>query len=218
VWVNQLLGKYIKYGDFLSSPIPFTASWLWKDIQKIKPIIYVGACLRVSQFSSSSIWTSNWVPTIPNFKPRPKYLLNRNFPSLQIMDLIDLVCLSWKASSIHALFDSILANEILKIRISTDPGSQFIWTPSTSRRFTTSSVYSLIIASTSNPPSSSVSSLFWKLNLNDRLKLFLWKIAWNILPTKACLGQLFPISDTRYPLCKVANDSLSLLFFECFFA
>jgi hypothetical protein len=39
LWVNQLQKKYIKYGDFLSSPFPTTASWLWKGIRKIKPII-----------------------------------------------------------------------------------------------------------------------------------------------------------------------------------
>jgi hypothetical protein len=220
LWVKQLQRKYIKYGDFLFSSAPTTASWLWKWIQKIKPIISAGACLQVSQLSSSPIWTSNWVPTIPSFKPKPKFPLNRNFPSLQIKDLINTDNLNWKASSIHALFDSNSANEILKLCISTDPSTQYIWTPSTSGRFSTSSVYSLISASRSS--SNSVSSTFWKsiwkLNLNDRLRLFLWKIAWNILPTKERLGQLFPISDTHCPLCKVAADSLKHLFFDCFYA
>ena len=81
LWVNQLQNKYIKYGDFLSSPLSSTTSWLWKGIQKIKPIIFTGACLRVSRSSSSPIWSSNWVPTIPTFKPGPKYSLNRNLPS-----------------------------------------------------------------------------------------------------------------------------------------
>jgi hypothetical protein len=160
LWVHQLHGKYIKYGDFFSSPAPSTASWLWKGIQKIKPIISTGACLRVSRLSTSSIWTSNLIPTIPSFKPKPKFPLNRNFPSLQIMDLINPDSLSWKVSSIHALFDSTSSSEILKLHISTDPISQFIWTPSTFGSFSTSSVYSLITSS--SPTSSSVSSPFWK--------------------------------------------------------
>jgi hypothetical protein len=175
LWVKQLQKKYIKYGDFLFSPDTYTASWLWKGIQHIKPFISAGACLRASRLSSSPIWTSNWIPTIPSFKPKPKFPLNRTFPSLQIIDLINSDNLSWKTSSIHALFDSVSANEILKIRISSDPGSQFIWTPSTSGHFSTSSVYRLISAS--SVTSSSVSSTFWKsiwkLNLNDRLRLFL---------------------------------------------
>jgi hypothetical protein len=206
LWVKQLQSKYIKYGDFLSSPISSTVSWLWRGIQKIKPIISTGACLRVSQSSSSSIWTSNWIPTIPFFKLGPKFPLNRNFPSLQIRDLIDPIRNCWKATSVNALFDSLSAQEILKLRISTVPESYYIWTPSSFGRFSTSSAYAFITAYASNTTSSSISSHFWKsiwkLNLNDRLRLFLWKIAWNILLTKECLGQLFPISDSLCPLCK----------------
>jgi hypothetical protein len=57
------------------------------------------------------------------------------------------------------------------------------------------------------------------LNLKNRLKLFLWKIAWNILPTKEWLGQLFNVtSDISCPICKIADDSLQHLFFGCIFA
>jgi ribonuclease HI len=220
LWVNQLQRKYIKYGDFLSAPATHSSSWLWKGIQRIKPFISAGACLRASRFSSSPVWTTSWIPTVPSFKPTPKFLLNRTFPSLQIMDLINSDNLSWRTSSIHALFDTVSAGEILKLRISSAPDAQYIWTPSTSGQFSTSSVYELITADRST--SSSVSSAFWKsiwkLNLNDRLRLFLWKIAWNILPTKERLGQLFPISDIHCPLCNMAEDSLHHLFFDCFFA
>ena len=74
LWVKQLQNKYIKYGDFISSSISSFASWLWKCIQKIKPIILAGACLKVSKTSLAPIWSSNWVSTIPSFKPRPNSL------------------------------------------------------------------------------------------------------------------------------------------------
>jgi hypothetical protein len=58
----------------------------------------------------------------------------------------------------------------------------------------------------------------WKLNLNDRLRLFLWKIAWNILPTKERLSQLFNVNlDFSCLLYKIADDSLQHLFFGCIF-
>jgi hypothetical protein len=59
LWVNQLQKKYIKYGNFISSPNPSSASWLWKGIQRIKPFISTGVCLKVSRISSSSIWSTN---------------------------------------------------------------------------------------------------------------------------------------------------------------
>lgn len=53
-------------------------------------------------------------------------------------------------------------------------------------------------------------NLLWKLNLNARLKLFLWKIAWDIIPTKAKLNSIFHISaaNSLCPLCKSKEDSL----------
>jgi hypothetical protein len=81
LWVKQLQNKYIKYGDFLSSPISSSASWLWKGIQKIKPFISTGAYLRVSRNSMAPIWSSNWVPSIPSLS------LGQNFLSTNISQL-----------------------------------------------------------------------------------------------------------------------------------
>jgi hypothetical protein len=223
LWVKQLQKKYIKYGDFLSSPTSYSASWLWKGIQKIKPFLLSGACLKVSRNSAAPIWSSNWVPTIPSFKPGPKFPLNKHLPALLVRDLIDPNLAIWKTSAIHNLFDSISAIEILKIRISDEIGTDYLWTPSTTGKFTVSSAYRFISEVSSNNAASSNSPQFWKslwkLNLNDRLRLFLWKIAWNILPTKERLSQIHITTDENAcPLCKVAFDSLHHLFFECHFA
>jgi hypothetical protein len=59
----------------------------------------------------------------------------------------------------------------------------------------------------------------WKLNLNDRLRLFLWKIAWDILPTTFRINSILP-SSNRLPiclLCKLGDDSLHQIFFNCIF-
>jgi hypothetical protein len=55
LWVKQLQKKYINYGDFLSSLTSYSASWLWKGIQKIKPFLLSGACLKVSRNSAAPI-------------------------------------------------------------------------------------------------------------------------------------------------------------------
>jgi ribonuclease HI len=190
---------------------------------KNKPILLAGACLKISIFSSAPIWSSNWIPTIPSFKPGPKFNLNRNLPALLVKDLIDFNSASWIAPTVHNLFDLISATEILKIRITMDSAINYIWTPSTSGRFTVSSAYRFISDLMSNNSSTSTSPQFWKaiwkLNLNDRLRIFIWKIASNMLPTKERLCQIsIPILDSSCPLCKLATDSLQRLFFECFFA
>jgi hypothetical protein len=76
IWVQQLSVKYIKYGSFFfSSPFPSLASWLWKGIQKSKPLMVSGACLQVAKSSALPIWTSAWIPTMQDFKPIPGFLV-----------------------------------------------------------------------------------------------------------------------------------------------
>jgi hypothetical protein len=131
---------------------------------------------------------------------------------------------TWNIPLISSLFNSQSAREIQKIVINSSPGSDFIWTPSPSGKFTTSSAYRLIssnrVSSYSSPLEPKHWKLLWKLNLNARLKLLLWKIAWDILPTKARLNKVFPIApyDSLCPLCNMAEDSLIHLFFSCSFA
>ena len=127
--VQQLQKKYIKYENFVSSPNPYSASWLWKGIQRIKPFIYARACLKVSRISTSPIWVTNWVPSLPSFKPLSKFPSNRNFQALQIRDLIDPILSHWKAPAIFSLFDSNSAQEILKTRISLEFDLAYLWTP-----------------------------------------------------------------------------------------
>ena len=62
--------------------------------------------------------------------------------------------------------------------------------------------------------------LLWKLNITDRLKLFLSKIAWDIIPSKTKINVVFPISTAKLvcSLCNLEEDSLPRLFFRYVFA
>ena len=89
--------------------------------------------------------------------------------------------------------------EVLKTKFS--PGSQnkFIWTPSTNGLFTTKSTHRMVSSQRTNLSYSPLAATNWKLlqklklNLNDRLKLFIWKIAWDIVPSKSRSNLVFSI-------------------------
>ncbi|XP_059434035.1 uncharacterized protein LOC132167148 [Corylus avellana] len=163
-----------------------------------------------------------WIPTIPLFKPSPRSPNNCHQPSLLISDLFHHETLKWNTVMLQALFEKDSVREISKIHVSKDPNIKYIWTPSCSGRCSTSSAYLSAISSRYSTNAILASSNFWKsiwkLNLNDRLRLFLWKIAWNILPTKERLNSIFPSNLEACPLCKVLEDSLQHLFFNCSFA
>jgi hypothetical protein len=174
--VNQLQGKYISFGSFLS-PSPHSAhSWLWKGILSSLPIISHGACHRVHLHSSIPIWNSPWIPSIPSFIPSPIIPGSPSSSNLVIFYLINSNG-TWNIPLISGLFDSLSVREIQKIVISSSSTTDFLWTPSPSSLFFASLAYKFIISqrvsSYSSPFDPAKWKLLWKLKLNARLKLFL---------------------------------------------
>jgi hypothetical protein len=96
--------------------------------------------------------------------------------------------------------------------------------PSCSDQFTSNLAYLAIMNNDFTGNSLLTPSSFWndiwKLQLTDRLRFFLWKIAWDILPTTTRLLSIIPAyrPDTPCPLCKFGLDSTRHLFFHCHFA
>lgn len=82
-------------------------------------------------------------------------------PSLLISDLIQLDSFQWKSSLICSLFDETSAKAILALKIHDNPNPTYIWTPSTSGKFTTNSTY-LSIIKTNLPELASQQSSIWK--------------------------------------------------------
>jgi hypothetical protein len=116
--VKYVQNKYIMYGDFLSSPFPSSASWLWKGIQKSRSLISMGSCLQVSINSDFPVWTTSWVPTIPGFVPKPRFPNNRNLPTLLISDFIIPGTNNWNMQALSYIFYAPCIFEIAKIHIS----------------------------------------------------------------------------------------------------
>jgi hypothetical protein len=216
LWIALFKEKYIKYGTLLSCPLR-SGSFIWNGIISVVPLLKLGICYSSHVSSPLDIWFSPWIPTLPNFQPTPRVsrLIMEN--PLAISDLINPITLNWNVSLLTFLFDYSTVTEILKIKIRA-LSNALLWIGSASGIFTTKSVHHLF---TSNRPFpvSLVSSVnwkgLWKLKLNHRLKLFLWKMVWNIVPTRdRILRSIFSSQmDTSCSLCSHTTDSLILFFF-----
>jgi len=100
---------------------------------------------------------------------------------LFVSDLILHGTTRWDMQILQSVFDPISIRAISQIRISTYSKPSFLWTHSCSGCFTTNSAYLAILGANlstlTSPPPLPLWKAIWKLNLNDRLRLFLWKIA-----------------------------------------
>jgi hypothetical protein len=218
LWISLFKEKYIKYGTLLSCPLS-SRSFIYNGIKSVVPLLKSGSCYIPHGSSSLYIWFSPWVPTLPNFQPVPRVSRLIKEHPLAISDLINPVTLTWNVSLLNFLFDSPTVTDVLKIKIRA-LSDALLWIVSASRVFTTKMAHHLY---TSNrpPPVSPVTSVnwkdLWKLKLNHRLKLFLWKMVWNIVPKKDCISKSITTSqlDSSCSLCSNTTDSLLHLFFFC---
>ena len=56
---------------------------------------------------------------------------------------------------------------------------------------------------------------FWKLKVHERLKILVWKIGNNALPTNLNIAYRMGTGDNMCPLCHDDSESSVPLFFQC---
>ncbi|KAL0014289.1 hypothetical protein SO802_001358 [Lithocarpus litseifolius] len=211
-----LRAKYKFKGDWLRSDLTKVASPIWRAIESTKSLVAKGACYLVGDDTSINIWNDPWVPWLQGFISKPKSPTLPNLPT-QGSSLInhDLHC--WKPHIINEVFEPQSAQAVLSIPNPITPRvDKLCWILESKGVFTVKSAYK---ASLPQVPTHSTPLVdwkkIWKLNTLQRIKLFLWRLGSNVLPTKENILRWLDIPDTLYVLCKKELESLHHLFFKC---
>ena len=80
------------------------------------------------------------------------------------------------------------------------------------------SCYRLITKGDNISSSVSLTRKIWMASIHERLKMHLWRIAFNLLPTKDQFSEFSPSFDTNCPLCNVEAEPTLHLFTQCHIA
>ncbi|KAL0437443.1 UNVERIFIED_CONTAM: putative mitochondrial protein [Sesamum radiatum] len=188
------------------------ASWIWQDAVKCIQVTQLGLCFPVSTCSELRIYEDPWVPTIPKFIPEPRGEINQTWPTL-VHDLIEGSTFSWKLDLLTQMFPDEVVKEIKKIKIPTLMESpKPFWAPSKSEAaFFAIQCQSLFV----DEESEIIGKRIWKLDLHNRLKLLIWRILFDLLPTRGKLNQVFQIQNTECPLCQFQVENSHHIFMCC---
>jgi hypothetical protein len=114
-----------------------------------------------------------------------------------------------------------MVSSILSIHIpQVSSAGKWSWVPSPSRLFSVKSArkISLSSATRSSPFSSANWQALWGLKIQARLKHLLWKIAWDLLPSRANIGRFVDSKDHNAwvcPFCKGPLETSPHIFLEC---
>ncbi|KAF5443558.1 hypothetical protein F2P56_036105, partial [Juglans regia] len=185
--------KYFPNSTFFEAKLGVNPSYAWKGICVAKTWLSEGCRWRVGSGESVFIWKDSWVP---GYKLLRRCIETEGLPASQEEATVDrLICpetRSWKFDTVRALFDPMVAEEILKIRLPFVPCSdKWIWTEEVSGCFTVKSAYRLFQMLRGREMAESSSWVqdrlmwkkIWKMNVPRKIKTFAWRACRNILPT-----------------------------------
>ena len=80
---------------------------------------------------------------------------------------------------------------------------------------TMKSAYKELCLHASQSGSAPLMEKIWKLSIHGRLKMHLWRIASNLLPSKAGISTFTPTLDTICYLCENSPETITHLLWEC---
>ena len=207
-----LRAKYKVKDDWLRAEASKYASPTWKA----REVVRRGACFLIGDGESIDVWVDPWVPWIEGFIPAPKVESNCLLP-MKVAELIDFELHTWKTTMVQDIFNPISAQAILSIPIPIKLRlDKLLWIPDSKGLFSVKSAYKELLA---NPPYQAATvvkwSKLWKLRGPERIKMFLWRIAVNALPTRENLMSRMDISEPWCVLCNQEVESAAHLFLKC---
>ncbi|XP_037480834.1 uncharacterized protein LOC119358354 [Triticum dicoccoides] len=188
-------GRYFPDGDFWNSKCPRAASYTWRSIMYGKELLRRGLLWRVGDGKQISIIRDNWIPDTIHGTMQTLIPVEDN----QIVSsLISSNGSTWKEDTVRELFDRDIAERILKIPLSSEGCSDFASWPYTKNGiYTVRSGYNLVrtnqfwinrssVGSGSSSNQDVMQKLWknlWRIQCPDKMKIVLWRIAHNCLPT-----------------------------------
>ncbi|XP_042950095.1 uncharacterized protein LOC122282210 [Carya illinoinensis] len=223
IWQNLLSKKYLISNSFKDTISKATDSLFWKGILSTRSLLAEGQCFKITNGLSVSVWSDPWIPTVEGFKPTP---INHSIDTSSVMKVSELISHTngqWNLPILRSLFRQDSINEILKIPLAqTNQGPDtLIWTKTHNGSFSVKTAHHLASSIASHLPFRDLNpdiqwNEIWNLKIHDRHKLLLWKIIWDILPTRERLKSFIPsLTSINCPLCDEAEETLLHLFIAC---
>lgn len=150
------------------------------------PILQGAACFQIGSGSQVCVWTDPWLPYPAPHCPVPRINSIALDEEFKVDSLLLPFSRSWNASLVRDLFSAEDAAIILNIPVPrSHQDDKLIWTADCNGEFSLKSVHTLINAHSfqSSLLTAEEWKSLWRIPMLDRLKLFLWKVAWNCLPS-----------------------------------
>ncbi|KAL6215320.1 hypothetical protein ACLB2K_014751 [Fragaria x ananassa] len=207
--------------SFLEADMCDKTSYAWRSIKEARPILKAGLQWRIGNGTRVGIWSSDWIPGFP------AQSLSQPHDTIfeLVSNLIDDASWTWNRHAVYACFPQQVADVVLQIPLNSRfTQDKLAWKFEQKGFFSVKSAYSAVrdiyiggnIASTSaGDPYWPIWRALWKAKVPNKVAIFGWRAAHNLLPTRAALSLKGYNGDLSCVVCNQSVESLEHLFCTC---
>ncbi|KAL0308654.1 UNVERIFIED_CONTAM: putative mitochondrial protein [Sesamum radiatum] len=228
LFLNSLLSqvlraRYFHDGEVFSAKRGRNPSFTWRSLHAAIDIVRGGFRWGIGSGRSVKVWQD---PRLP--RPFSFHILTppgANDPHLRVCDLIDDSSKDWDQTLVRNLFWHDEAESILAIPLSSVEGEDFfVWHHTATGMFSVKSAYHVAVSlanrnqpSTSHPVPSPWKAV-WSANVPGKVRVFIWKLAQNALPTGSNLFKKLREVVLACLYCGSEEEDTEHVFLRCPFA
>jgi len=212
-----LKAKYFPHTDVLKCPPRAGISYTWRSILKGAEHLKEGLIWRISNGEKVNIWEDPWLPrgsTRKPITPKGASLLTK------VSELINPVTGEWDVQLIQDIFWPEDVAVIMQIPIDHDMDDLPAWHFDAKGLFSVKSAYKVAVsrrdvkagrdASTSGSSRGDNGDFewyrIWKLQIPNKVKMFIWRLAHNSLPVRRNVSRRGVELDTKCPVCQRLDE------------
>lgn len=220
-----LKAKYYPSGNIFSAKKCANMSYTWRSICRGLLTLRDGMIWRVGNGAAINIWSDPWIPrdhTTRPITPRRRNLVTR------VEELIDPSTGSWDVELLTQTFWPKDVNMIRTIPVHIEMDDMLAWHYDEKGLFSVKSSYKVQRdgelqrrkrGSAGSSNGSTEREMYWKkvwkMQLQGKVKHFIWRFSHNILALRVNLQQRGMDLDSRCIICNRMNEDVGHLFFKC---
>ncbi|KAL6566692.1 hypothetical protein OROMI_015096 [Orobanche minor] len=217
-----LKARYFPNRSFRDAPIGYNPSYTWRSIVAGRELLKEGILWRIGNNSTINDWNEPWLPGCAGFRCSENW--SSEAPDLTVGELMVEGGGAWDIDYIRNPFSENNAKCILSIPIRNCSGADiWSWFYSKDGQYNVKSGYApgLTIKNRFTASSSTTNGFrdiwrwIWNIDLPEKIKVFLWKCAKNILPVKANLTKRGVNVDPICPRCGENEETVQHALRDC---
>ncbi|MFQ6667849.1 hypothetical protein Gotur_033734 [Gossypium turneri] len=180
-----------------------------------------GVCWKVGKGTEISAMNDGWIPDF-NYARLSSHF--NNLCDFRVANLIDDNNRKWKRELVVSTFPEEIAEKILRIPLTKQPHDDYLaWREESSGEYHgIRSAFKLLQSIESDPRGYALQNEcrkfyneLWLLNLPTKLKITVWRISWNYLPTWVNLHHRRLLNNISCSWCGRAAETTNHIFREC---